>query len=181
MNVEQQSVRSAVRWMWVARWTRNRLGDTAMFLVVVWLYAIFGIGEKGPLIAALTVVGLEFYSRIVLVRCIERVERLTPHTQRNRQLRGLIRLLGCEARYHAGAQWTMDFVQPIRIMFALTLGLGAVQILPGVVGTLILITAALYSFIALNLAAVRVLMGRWRYAKAVRRFRERFLAETVDE
>ncbi len=174
MNVEQ--LRWAMRLMWSVRWLRNRLGDAAMFFIVVWLYSLVGIGHKIPVVTALVLATLEFLCRDIFLGCVERVERLAPHIQQQRRTLALMRLLRHEARYHAQALWTIDIVHPIRMMIGLALGVLAAEIVPGVAGMIILVTVALYGFLGLNVTVVRGLLGRWRYATAVQRFKRRYRA-----
>ena len=174
MKVDQQPVLRAMRWVWAVRWTRNRLGDAAMLVVVFWLYSLIGIGEEVPIVVAFMLAFMELFSREVIELCLERVERLAPQHPRERYLLSLTRLLRREVKHQSRATWTLNLIHPIRIIVAVALGIMAVNNLPGVTGTIIFLTLAAYCFLALNLAAARGLAGRWRYSSAVHRFNRRF-------
>lgn len=52
----------------------------------------------------------------------------------------------------------------------------AAELIPGVSGMIILVAVVLYSFLGLNVAVVRGLLGRWRYPTAVQRYKRRYRA-----
>ena len=171
---EEQRIRRMLHFVWALRWTRNRLGDSAMIVPAFCVLFLMGFGEGAPPGAVLIVVTLEFFSRVIFEKILRCLERPTSDAQATRRLRSLCRLLRREVHYQNKTLWLVEVVHPPILLGFVVLGLLALNILPPRVGLFAFVALATYCLITLGIAEIKRLLGRWSYASAVMRFSRRF-------